>query len=594
MKTSRKIREYIKDYKFNSLFFRNMRLLLLLIIVPLTGAVLLTYYAYNNMLRNDIRAYNEQVTASVYDDMERILKEAQTELIYIGFNSNVELYMYDTEEIRELNYRISSIQELIRLPIISKDYIRSIYLYAFKNQKVISVAGISDYETFQQRDCLDAYLENQDGYGKIMVTTGTEHGYEERQLSVYQPIRYGAAQEGLAVMNLDLDILREEFHIPGQEIVFLTDGDQILYSNQVEWIGGKAAEIPGIETVIRDGTFLSSEYSISCKTSAKEPLEVITYLGAGKYQNQLSAIKYSMMAFLGIMLVVTLGVSAFISVRIFRPIEEIMVAIRKNQGDLLGEHELFEEKDELEYILHTIQKTVNLKKDVDEELAERVRLLKKAQAVALQSQINPHFINNTLDTINWMAIGLLGGKNEISEMTGALSRMLRMSLENTDSIIPLSQEIEHCKCYLDIQNIRYEDRFRVIWDIPEELYRYRTIRVVLQPVVENAIYHGIKHLSNRGIITISGSIQEGMVELSVEDNGLGMTNQELENLREDMDSMRIKESRHIGLTNVNQRLRLYFGDDAGIRLECEEGRGTRVFIRFPGISDTEDQDYRHE
>lgn len=587
MKTSRKIREYIKDYKFNSLFFRNMRLLLLLIIVPLTGAVLLTYYAYNNMLRNDIRAYNEQVTASVYDDMERILKEAQTELMYIGFNSNVELYMYDTEEIREMNYRISSIQELIRLPIISKDYIRSIYLYSFKSQKVVSMAGVSEYETFSQRSCMDAYMENMDGYGKIMITTGTENGYEEKQLSVYQPVRYGASQDGLAVMNLDFNVLKEEFHIPEHEIAFLSDGEQILYSNHGEWIGKAAAEIPGIKTIIKDGTFLNSEYSISSKTSPKEPLEVIVYLGVEKYQNQLSTIKYSMMAFLGIMLVVTLGVSAFISVRIFSPIEEIMVAIRENQGVLLGGHELFQEKDELEYILQTIQKTVTSKKDIDEELAERVRLLKKAQAVALQSQINPHFINNTLDTINWMAIGLLGGKNEISEMTGALSRMLRMSLENTDSIIPLSQEIEHCKCYLDIQNIRYEDRFRVTWDIPEELCHYRTIRVVLQPVVENAIYHGIKHLSNQGIITISGNIQGDMVELSVEDNGLGMTEQELENLQNDMDSTEIKESRHIGLANVNQRLRLYFGEGAGIRLECEEGKGTKAFIRFPKVLDTD-------
>lgn len=585
MKNKGKIRTYLGEYKFNSLLFRNMRLLLLLIIVPLAGATILTYYAYSNMQKNDIRAYNQQVTASAYDDMERILKEAQTELMYIGFNSNVELYMYDTEEIRQINYRISSIQELIRLPVISKNYVRSIYIYSFKNQKVVSLAGLSDYHTFSQKDCLDAYLANQGSHPNLMLTTGTDYGYSEVQMSVFQPIQYGPTQSGVAVMNLDLKALEAEFNIPKNEIVFLTNGTEILYSNEEAWIGKSRSEIPGVENIVQNETYLDSTYSITHKKAVKEHLEVIAYLSMEQYQNQLSTIRWFMIVFLFGMLVVTLGFSAFISIRIFRPIEEIMVAIQKNRNVLMGEHELFEEKDELEYILHSLQKTANRKQDVDKELAERVRLLKKAQAVALQSQINPHFLNNTLDTINWMAMGLLGGKNEISEMTGALSKMLRIALENTDSIIPISQEIEHCKCYLEIQNIRYEDKFKVVWNIPEELYQWKTIRVLLQPVVENAIYHGIKHLSSAGIITISGRLEADVIEISVEDNGLGMTELELEALRGDMESMMIKESRHIGLTNVNQRLRLYFGDGYGIFLHCEEGLGTRVIIRFPKISD---------
>lgn len=585
MSAEGKIRKYIADYKFNSLFFRNMRLLLLLLVIPLAGATILTYYAYSNMRKNDIKAYNEQVTADVYGDLERILKEAQTELTYIGFNSNVELYMYDTADIRQLNYSISGIQELIRLPVISKDYIRSIYLYSFKSGKVISLAGVSDFDSFSQKSCFEDYLAAENGYRKVLITYGSDYGYEEKQLSVFQPIQYGKNQSGVAVMNIDLEALKEELSIPEHEIVFLTDREKILYSNKLEWIGKDAAEIPGIQNMIPDGTFLNSGYSISNKTAAKEPLEVISYLGMEKYHSQLSAIKGFMVVFLCGILVITLVFCAFISVRIFRPIEEIMLAIRTNQNVLIGEDALFEDKDELEYILNSIYKTANVKKDVDEELAERVRLLKKAQAVALQSQINPHFINNTLDTVNWMAIGLLGGKNEISEMTGALSKMLRISLENTDSIIPLSQEIEHSKSYLEIQKIRYEDKFQVIWSIPEELYACRTIRVILQPVIENAIYHGIKHLSCQGVIQIGGSTDGSRVELTVADNGLGMTEEELGRLRQEMDSKIIKESSHIGLTNVNQRIKLYFGEEYGISLECREGTGTTVFIRFPHILD---------
>lgn len=587
MKTKGKIRKYIEDYKFNSLFIKNLLLILLLILVPLTGTMVLAYYAYDNIQKNDIRAYSEKSTADAYSDMERILKEVRTQLTYIGFNSNVELYMYDTEEIRQLNYRLSSIQELIRLPVISRDYIRSIYIYSVKSDKVISTQGISEYDSFQEKACLDAYMNGQEGKRDVLVTTGTENGYPEAQISVYQDVRYGAVPSGVSVMNLDMNALGQELNIPKEGKMFLTNGETIIFSNDLDMVGKSVNEIPGVSHIVQDGTFLGSDYSISSKSSELLPLEVIMYLGVDGYQNQLSTVKRFMYIFLFVMGLITLGLSAFISIRIFQPIGSIVSAIQKNRNVLLGEGELLRERDELEYILHSIQKTANIKKNVDEELSERVRLLKKAQAVALQSQINPHFLNNTLDTINWMAIGLMGGKNEISEMTGALSKMLRMTLENTDTIIPMSHEIEHCMYYLEIQNKRYEDKFRAIWQIPEEIYDCKTIRVILQPIVENAIYHGIKHLTNHGIIIIGGQIDGDVVEITVADNGLGMSREELENLREQMKSCVIKESLHIGLNNVNQRIRLYFGEEYGVFIESGDGQGTTVTVRFPRITEPE-------
>lgn len=583
MRTREKIREFIEDYKFNSLFIKNLLLLLALIIIPLTGTTILVYYAYSNMHKNEIRAYEEQVTSDIYATLERILKEAQTELIYIGINPNVELYMYDTAEIRQLNYQISSIQDIIKMPILARDYITGIYVYSEKSRKVVSILGLSDYDTFQEKSCLEPYIAQSGEKKSIMLTMGSDTGYPKRQLSIFQEIRYGARRSGLAVMNMDLEELNKEIGVPGAIRFYLTDGEDILLSNEEELIGNAVEDIPGYGNLIHDGTYLSTDYSLSSKLAKVSGLEVITYLDMNGYQGQLSTIRNFMIIFLCVMVLITLGLSAFISIRIFRPIEAIVSSLRKYHDVLIGEEELFREKDELEYILHSIQRTANIKKDVDEELSERVRLLKKAQAVALQSQINPHFLNNTLDTINWMAIGLLGGKNEISDMTGALSRMLRMSLENTDTIIPVKVEVEHCMYYLEIQKKRYEDKFRVIWQIPDEVKECKTIRVILQPIVENAIYHGIKHLSNQGLITIGGRLEDEVVELYVEDNGLGMTETELEELRGNMRSSVIRESRHIGVTNVNQRLRLYFGDQYGVFIESTEGLGTKVTVRFPKI-----------
>lgn len=583
MKAKERIRRYIKHYKFNSLFIKNLLLLLALIMIPLTGTTILAYYAYGNLRKNEVRAYHESVTADAYAKLERILKEARSELIYIGFNSNVELYMYDTEEVKQLNYQIASIQDIIKLPVLARDYITSIYVYSRKSGKVVSIWGLSDYDTFGDKGCLEPYLDSERARRNIMLTTGTDAGYPQRQLSIFQEINYGSKSTGVSVMNVDIKMLGKEVAVPEGIRLYLTDGQNILFSNDDELVGEKSDRIPGYSNIIPNGIYQNGEYTVSSKLAEASGLEVITYMELNGYHSQLSAVKDFMIIFLSVMVLITLGLSALISVRIFRPIEEIITTLRKYHDVLLGEEELFQEKDELEYILQSIQKTVNIKKDVDEELSERVRLLKKAQAVALQSQINPHFLNNTLDTINWMAIGLLGGRNEISEMTGALSRMLRMTLENTDTIIPVRAEVEHCMYYLEIQKKRYEDKFIVVWQIPEEVKECRTIRVILQPIVENAIYHGVKPLSNQGVITIGGRICGGEVELTVEDNGLGMTKEELDELQADMRSSVIKESRHIGVPNVNQRLRLYFGEEYGVFIDSAEGAGTRVTVRFPKI-----------
>ena len=141
--------------------------------------------------------------------------------------------------------------------------------------------------------------------------------------------------------------------------------------------------------------------------------------------------------------------------------------------------------------------------------------------------------------------------------------------------------MEHCKCYLDIQRKRYEDKFDVLWDIPEEILDYRIVKLVLQPLVENAIYHGMKPMSRKGCITVSGRLLEGFVELSVSDDGQGMTDSSLALIRESLNGESLPEDKHIGVCNVNQRLKLFFGDEYGLLVESSRDTGTTVLLRIP-------------
>lgn len=585
MKIKMEIKKYILDYKFNSLFIKNLKLLFLLLIVPIMGTVIIAYYSYMNIQRNEVRSYNESIVSDTMAGIERIIKEAQTQMIYIGFNSNVELYMYDTGEIKEFNYKVKNISDMLRLPVISKDYIDSIYIHSHRSDKVVTIEGISDYSNFGEKDGLEHYYNQDSSKKRILLTNNTRNGYPKKQLSIFQNIRYGPTSTGVVVMNLKLEELVKEINIGKESHIFITDGKQILFSNVLEQIAAPIDSIEGYDNLQNNSTLIYKDYCLSSKISSDTGLEVVSYLDMSTYQNKLSTLRDVMLIFVFVMILITIGLGTIISIRIFAPIGTILAAIREYSSVLIGEEAILKEKDELMYIMNTIRKTVDKKKDVDKELSERVRLLKKAQVIALQSQINPHFLNNTLDTMNWMAIGLFGGDNEVSEMTSALSKMLRMTLENTDTIIPLKTEIEHCENYLEIQKKRYENKFEVDWRIPKELYNCKTIRIILQPIIENAIYHGIKPLSNKGIIIVGGELQNDIVELVVSDNGLGMTEEELQALNMTMEKNYIKESEHIGATNVNQRLKLYFGDEYGIEIKSVEGVGTKVILRFPYITD---------
>lgn len=578
-KHKKRFLKYFANYKFNSLFFRNLLMLAVLIIVPLTGAILISYYAYGNIQEKEQRSESEQLTADVYYDLKRIFKEAETELIYFGMNSDVELYLYD-EAVNQYNYKIGTIQKLIRMPVIAKDYVDSVFIYSLQNSRVITIEGVANYETFSGKELIDDFLSK--NVRKAMAISKDEYDNNYR-ITFFRRIKYGKHVNGIAAMTFDIKSLLEELNLPENAQVYLTDAETVFLSTRQELIGHSVEEIEAYHDVAHGDIIIGDEFVTSSKMAEEFPLEVITRINIDGSKSQLTAIRTMLVTFLAVMILITLGISIAISFRLFQPIDKILSSLEEYHNVLVGEDELFEDKDELEYILNSIRKTATAKQNVDEELAERVSLLKKAQAVALQSQINPHFLNNTLETINWTAIELLGGKNEISRMAGALSRMLRMTLENSDTVVPVSMEIQHCKYYLEIQKLRYEDKFDVLWEIPPEVERCKIIRIVLQPLVENAIYHGIKPLTNKGLIRIGGRILAQSVELMVSDNGLGMTGQELEVLRQNMMSDKIKESRHIGVANVNQRLRLCFGEEYGLLVESREGEGTSVTVRIPRI-----------
>lgn len=201
--------------------------------------------------------------------------------------------------------------------------------------------------------------------------------------------------------------------------------------------------------------------------------------------------------------------------------------------------------------------------------------LKKAELRALQAQITPHFVYNTLETIVWLAEE--ERNREVVEMTMAFTDFLRISLSGGQDFISVAKEEQHVRSYLMIQSVRYGSIMRYEIDIDETLKSCRMLKLMLQPLVENAIYHGIKNKRGRGLIRITGRREDGWMHFAVEDNGIGMAEEQLRALRGRL--QRGEESGSYGLRNITERLQLYGGK--GLFIDSASMQGTRVGFQLP-------------
>ena len=232
--------------------------------------------------------------------------------------------------------------------------------------------------------------------------------------------------------------------------------------------------------------------------------------------------------------------------------------------------------------LHELTKSLNsmagrLQNLIDENRREQENL-KKSELRTLQAQINPHFLYNTLDAIVWLAEA--GSNKEVIHITSALSDFFRISLSQGRDFITLADEIKHLTGYLTIQKIRYRDILDYEIDIPEELYNASVLKLMLQPLVENALYHGIKHRRGRGMIRINGFREGERIVLTVRDNGAGMTPERLSQVRMSLRAEKPGEMGY-GLFNVNKRIQLYYNQPQGIWIDSEEGIGTCITLKVP-------------
>jgi len=267
----------------------------------------------------------------------------------------------------------------------------------------------------------------------------------------------------------------------------------------------------------------------------------------------------------------------FTSKFITRRIEQLNNSMQVVNEDYIQTEIESDAKDEIGSLIRSFKNMIERISLLINEIYDSKLAQKNYEMRALQAQINPHFLYNSLSLINWKAIE--AGKEDISKITLALSSFYRTSLNKGKNTLRLGEEINNMSSYLEIQEVMHDNSFDVIIDIEEEILNYESLNLILQPIVENAIEHGIdvnEDENVKGKISVIGWAANNVINILVEDNGKGMSSKKAE-------SILSVESKGYGVRNVNERIKMFYGQEYGLKIDSKEGKGTKVLVTFPVV-----------
>ena len=359
------------------------------------------------------------------------------------------------------------------------------------------------------------------------------------------------------------------------------DGGNIVYHPQQQLIYASLKEEN--QTNMENGTYIKSNviYTVNSLENCDWHIVGVCYVDE-MITSKVERVVSSLVVILSIVLAGTVFLGSVFSDLFSKPVKSLVKAMGDFEGDssefvyqpVRGTKEISALSDSFEHMAVRIQKLM-------EKVRQEEITLRKTELKALQAQINPHFLYNTLDAIAWMCEA---GRNEDAvEMVNALARLFRISISRGHELIPIEKELQHAQSYLHIQNFRYKNQFQYTFDVDETCLQYYCNKITLQPIIENAIYHGMDRMVDEGMIRIGIHQMDDKIIFTVGDNGVGMTEEQcMEVLQKESG-----DRAGIGIKNVNDRIKIYFGEEYGLAIESELDEGTRVTITMPKITEKE-------
>jgi two-component system sensor histidine kinase YesM len=490
---------------------------------------------------------------------------------------------------------LSVLQNFVNVSAFARRDVESIYVYIANNRDrfMSTTDGLVDLAGYSDRDWFFSFLSHDPG-----DASWTESRVLNRLPAVEQgrpvvtifrrlyPLA-GVRLPGVVVLNIHrrffADLLDQMKGTPDQRIVILDEDGTVVYTDFPDagapW-NGTGADAEGFRSVTAEGT----RWVAARLASRRHGWTYLSFTPADRFFGVSRPLRLLNIAVVALAALGGTLVTFWASRRSFRSIEGVLdVVDAADRGGPLPPVPAKTDRG-FSHVTYSILRTFLEHQYLRVQMSERRYRLKTLELLALQSQMNPHFLFNTLEAINWKAVELTRGPNRINDMIRDLSSILKYVLQSPSGRETLANEIKHARDYLRIQRVRFKGRFSVRWDLQDGLERRKVIRFLLQPLLENAIYHGLREKGDHGLITIRASETRGRLRIVVSDDGVGIPPRRLAEIRRRLDDEGGDAETGpgaIGLANTNRRIRLTFGTDYGLRVESEPGRGTSVTVELP-------------
>jgi len=412
----------------------------------------------------------------------------------------------------------------------------------------------------------------------------SEYGSEEYKLNVSKSIKVNGGENAVLIIEVSfqqfIDLVKKSNLGEGGHITIIGPNYDIVYTSKTDTpsqaeidvireitLGSRNVEIGGYNMFVNVGTISNTKWRICVFINADKLTEIET--------NFLST------TILVSSMILVIGVGLFLGVArtITNPMKQLELTMRKvEKSDYFRMEEVdISASKEIEQLTKRFNKMMRKISELMERVIDEQDAQRKSELKALQNQINPHFLYNTLDSIVWL---VENNKNaEASEMVVALARFFRLSISKETETVPAKEEIEHVRNYLLIQNIRYADSFDYEINVAENALDIPTMKLILQPIVENCLYHGLKNNIDKGHIKINAYIEDDYLVFTIADNGYGMRKETIDDIYLSFEERGASNS--VGLKNIYQRVMIYFSGNAQMIIESELDEGTTITIKEP-------------
>ena len=584
---------------FRISYFRHKLLPILLLIITLF--LILSSVICNIVERtisNKLNSDSVVLLSQTKRSFESVMNEIYALTLILTYDTSTVENIENCLNSTRIHYSdIQNIQNSVVIPLVAtRDYIESIYIY-FDNPNGLFIAstdGLASLDSYSDTSWYNSISTSDALCKRIWSESRTYRNhaiswYQHHVVTVYQRNLY---QDGIVVLNLNQEYFNQQLNYmcnyEGQMIYVLDEQGDILFSttHNDTLDSGQLKEM----LAHNDSQSSQSEYFLSSAESDFVPKW--TFVSIVPKGSLYAPIHQIMLLIVAAMIIACIIVVILTTIKVwqsYQSINRIVNFIEEIKKDPYTRR-LNKKPKEYEFIVESLVEAYTRKYALNQELLENKYTAKVLELKSLQSQINPHFLLNTLQSIFWASFQLTNGYNSVSKMIEDLNTILEYLLESEHILVPIEKEIRNLKSYISIQQMRTHNKFEMQWDIPEEFYSCYTGKLLFQPILENSILHGFKG-PGHWMIRFHIRRQSELMVVKITDNGKGMSKSQLANVRSKLVPSAPVPSSHIGIYNSNRRLQLLFGNQYHITVYSKENMGTQICLYLPLITNDNKQNY---